>query len=316
MNTHFGGNKIISLLFEGDIRDPDLLKRLDHYEKELEKLPEVGSVTSLATVIRKISTALNDPGERGYDSIPSTREAVAQYLELYSMSGDPDDFEDMVDFDYKQALMTVQYQAGSMDEMNHVTGEINRLTRDDPALRLTGGYSLIDKEICRSVVTGQYQSLFFALLAIMLMLMILFKSLTAGLMGSLPLLFAVICTFGIMGWTGIELNIVTALLSSISIGLGVDFTIQLFWKLKTEISNGHTFSSAIHLSIKTMGRGISINAFSLMAGFSALFLSAFPIIRSFASLIIISLFLCLICALVLIPALSMLIKPAFLKKIE
>jgi predicted RND superfamily exporter protein len=134
----------------------------------------------------------------------------------------------------------------------------------------------------------------------------------AGLLGSLPLVFAVLCTFGIMGWTGIELNIVTALLSSVSIGLGIDFTIQMFWKIKTEIANGNSYSAAIHIALKTMGRGISINAFSVMLGFSVLFLSAFPLIRSFGFLIIVSLFFCLICAMVLIPALCMLIKPRFL----
>jgi predicted RND superfamily exporter protein len=97
-----------------------------------------------------------------------------------------------------------------------------------------GGFSLVDKEISESVEKGQYYSLLFAFLAIVILLSIIFKSLSAGLLGSLPLLFAVCCTFGLMGWLGIELNIVTALLSSISIGLGVDFTIHIFWRLKTD----------------------------------------------------------------------------------
>jgi hydrophobe/amphiphile efflux-3 (HAE3) family protein len=312
LNKHFGGNKIITVLFEGDIKDPALLKNLDRYEEELEKTPGVGSVTSIATIIRKISTALNDPGDALYDKIPDSREAVAQYIELYSMSGDPEDFEEIVDFDYTKALLTVQYQAGSMEEINRVENAIQILTKEDPHKSLVGGYSLVDKAICRSVVTGQYYSLLFAFGAILILLSVIFRSFVAGLLGSLPLIFAVLCTFGIMGWTGIELNIVTALLSSVSIGLGVDFTIQMFWKLKTEIAGGHSYTTAIHIALKTMGRGIIINAFSVMLGFSVLFLSAFPIIRSFGFLIIISLFFCLICALVLIPAICMLIKPGFL----
>jgi hydrophobe/amphiphile efflux-3 (HAE3) family protein len=314
LNAHFGGNKIISVLFEGDIKDPAILRNLDRYEKELKKIPGIGSVTSIATIIRKISTALNDPGDELYDKIPGTREAVAQYLELYSMSGDPEDFEDIVDFDYTKALLTIQYQAGSTKEINGILYKIDSIMKDDPYKSLIGGYSLIDKEICKSVVTGQYYSLIFAFIIIFILLAIIFRNFLAGLLGSLPLLFAVLCTFGIMGWTGIELNIATALLSSVSIGLGVDFTIQMFWKLKTEIGNGHSCSSAIHIALKTMGRGISINAFSVMIGFSVLFLSAFPLIRSFAFLIIVSIFLCLMCALVLIPAICMLIKPKFLER--
>src|SRR5690606_17910800 len=108
--------------------------------------------------------------------------------------------------------------------------DISEMLKDEPQPYVVGGASLIDKEISQSVETGQYYSLLFAFLAILILLSIIFKSVTAGVMGSLPLAFAVFCTFGLMGWVGIELNIVTALLSSISIGLGVDFTIQVFWR--------------------------------------------------------------------------------------
>jgi len=312
LNDHFKGNKIISVLFEGDIMDPELLNNLDRYQSELEKSPGIGSVTSIASVIRKMSTALNNPGDPLYDRIPDSREAVAQYIELYNMSGDPDDFANLVDFDYMHALLTIQYQAANMKEINQVLSQIETVMRNDPHKKAMGGYSLIDREICRSVVSGQYYSLIFAFLMILLLLSLIFKSIVAGLMGSIPLFFAVLCTFGIMGWTGIELNIVTALLSSVSIGLGVDFTIQLFWKLKTEIARGKTLSASVKAAVKTMGRGITINAFSVMLGFSVLFFSSFPIIRSFAILIIVSLFFCLVSALLLIPAICMVIKPRFL----
>ena len=128
-----------------------------------------------------------------------------------------------------------------------------------------------------------------------------------------PLVFAVLCTFGLMGWLGIELNIVTALLSSISIGLGVDFTIHIFWRIKWELSNGNDYGRSISATLRTIGRGIIINASSVMLGFAVLFLSAFPLIREFAFLIIISLLLCLVSALVLIPALCYLLKPKFLE---
>jgi predicted RND superfamily exporter protein len=224
-----------------------------------------------------------------YNKIPDTRDAVAQYVELYSMSGDPEDFEDIVDFDYTRALMTIQYQASNMAQINTIQHTIETLTKDDPHVSMIGGYSLIDKEICRSVVTGQYNSLLFAFIVIFILLSLIFRNIIAGMLGSLPLAFAVLCTFGIMGWTGIELNIVTALLSSVSIGLGVDFTIQIFWKLKTEIANGHSYASAIKIALTTMGRGISINAFSVILGFSVLFISAF---RLFVPLRSSSLFPC------------------------
>ena len=111
-----------------------------------------------------------------------------------------------------------------------------------------------------------------------------------------------------MGWMGIELNIVTALLSSISIGLGVDFTIHIFWRVKSELLLGLSYPDAFKVAIRTTGRGITINAISVMLGFSVLFLSAFPL------LIILSLLFCLVSALLLIPAICIIYKPKFLSK--
>jgi predicted RND superfamily exporter protein len=313
-DQHFGGNKTISVMFDGDAKDPKLLNNLDRYETELEKMPNVGSVTSLATMIKKISMALNDSTDVGYDKIPESRDAVAQYLELYSMNGDPADLEQFVNFDYTKTLLTIQYSANKISEINAILNRFDELSRNDKTPNVVGGFSLVDKEMSESLVTGQINSLLFAFVAILLLIALIFKNIKAGIMGSLPLVFAVFCTFGLMGWLGFELNMVTALLSSISIGLGVDFTIQVFWRIKWEISNGHDYPENVIITLKTIGRGICINAFAVMLGFSVLFLSSFPLIRSFAFLIILSLLLCLVCALILIPAICLVTKPKFLKK--
>lgn len=312
-NNEFGGSKIINIMFEGDIKDPVVLNKMINYEEELEKIPDVGSVTSIATIIRKMSTALNDSSEAGYNRIPETRDGVAQFIELYSMNGDPSDFENFVDFDYSKAIMTIQCNYSKLSEAEVILGKIKELTKDDKGT-VIGGYSLVEKEMSEAVVTGQYYSLIFAFIAIVILLAFIFKSTVAGLIGSIPLLYSVFCTFGLMGWLGIELNIVTALLSSISIGLGVDFTIHIFWRVRSELSLGVSYPVAFQTAIRTTGRGITINAVSVMLGFSVLFLSAFPLIKAFALLIILSLLFCLFSALMLIPAICIIFKPRFLNK--
>jgi len=314
VDQNLGGIKIINVMFEGDATDPELIKSMDYYEQELKKLPNVGMATSLASIIKKISMALNDSTEAGFNQIPDSREAIAQYLELYSMSGDPEDFEQFVSFDYTKTLMTIQYRADNMDDINSVLYKIEELTKIDGLNPAIGGFSLIEKELSDSIVSGQLYSLLIAFAVILFLLGLIFKSLKAGIISSLPLFFAVFCVFGLMGWTGIELNIATALLSSVSIGIGVDFTIHIFWRIRMELAQGADYNYSIINTLRTIGRGIVINAFSVMLGFAVLFLSAFLLLKSFAFLIIISLFLCLISALIFIPALCYLTKPRFLEK--
>ena len=312
-NKEFGGSKLMTVVFEGDIKDPSLLKRMEQYEAELANVEGIGSATSIAKIIKKMSTAINDQGEEGYNAIPAERDAVAQYIELYSMSGDPADFEQFVDFDYTRAAMTIQFNANGMKDLERIIASVEEIVGEDPAKTITGGYSLVEKEMSESIVSGQYNSLIFAFIAIFLILAIIFKSIPAGLLGSLPLLFAVVSTFGFMGWLGIKLDIVTALLSSVSIGLGVDFTIHMFWRMKSEISSGREYKDAAVTALRTAGRGITINALSVMLGFSILFFSSFPIIKSFALLIILSLLFCLVSSLLLVPAICVIFKPSFLK---
>ena len=65
MDNSFGGSKMFNVMFQGDVKDPALLACLDKYEQELKKVPGVGTVTSLSSIIRKISKTLNDSTDAG-----------------------------------------------------------------------------------------------------------------------------------------------------------------------------------------------------------------------------------------------------------
>jgi hypothetical protein len=313
-NEYFGGTKIINVLYEGDIMDPKVMGAMDKLETDLKSVEGVGSATSIATVTRIISRALNDEGDELYDRIPDDRQTIAQYIEFYNMSGDPEDFESMVNFDYTQAQVTIQFSAVDIGQFNRIESTIRELASRSEYAKAVAGQCLVEKQISNSIVTGQIYSLIFALLAIAIMLWAIFRSATAGLLSSIPLFASLICNFGLMGWFGFPLDIGNSLLSSIAIGIGVDYTIHLFWRLKYELSLGNKYSDAITRTLTNTGRGIAINAFSVIIGFAVLFLSGMVILQTFAFLIIFSLLICLMCALVLIPAISMLAKPGFLER--
>lgn len=313
LNEHFGGTKNISIMFEGDIKDPKLLKRLDYYETELKKMPQVGQAASIATVIRIISKAINDKGDKFYDKIPDSRKAIAQYLELYQMSGDPDDFEQLVDFNYTKAVLNIQVKAVDNKAIKEVLTKVDELMRKDPNMKMIGGFCLVVNDLADAIIKGQNFSLALSILIIAILLMLIFRSVVAGLIGSIPLIITIIILFGSMGYLGVKLDIVTALLSSIVVGAGVDYTIHFLWRYKEERANGKSESEAVILTLETTGRGITINALSVIIGFIALFVSAFVSLKYFAFLIIFSIFFCLLSALIVVPALCLVFKPKFLE---
>lgn len=310
----FGGSQNISILVEGDIRDPAVMQMIDRYESELKGNPAVGNVLSIAGVIREISKALNEKPDPLYDRIPDSRNAIAQYLELYLMSGEPEDLERMVDFDFQRAQIMVRVNDGSNASLKGVLADIRNLTgENENASVRVGGYGLIAADLADLVVRGQVLSLVIALAVVFILLAILFRSVSAGLIGSVPLALAMIFLFGWMGYLGINLDIATALLSSIMIGVGVDYTIHFLWRYRLERGGGMAPERAVLKTLTTTGRGISFNALSVILGFCALPFSVFSPLQYFGFLVIVSIFTCLIGALLIIPALVLIFRPAFLE---
>ena len=260
-----------------------------------------------------MSRALNDPDEAGYDRIPDKENAVAQYFELYAMSGDAEDFEKMVDFSYEHAVITARMNTTSTAKLSKVVNKINNMTKDDPDILLIGGFGLVLSDLAKLMVNGQFLSLSLAAIIVAILLMILFKSFVAGLISAIPLVLSMAILFGLMGFFGIELNVVTAMLSSIMIGVGIDYTIHFLWRYREERQNGLLAKDAVRKTLTTTGRGIIFNAFSVIIGFIALLFSSFLPVKFFGFLVIVSIFSCLIGALVIIPALCLILKPKFLE---
>jgi predicted RND superfamily exporter protein len=127
----------------------------------------------------------------------------------------------------------------------------------------------------------------------------------------IPLAIAVPALFGLMGSFGIELNVVTAMLSSIMIGVGVDYTVHFLWRFRDERRNGHEPEQAARLALTTVGRGIVFNALAVVLGFSILAFSNFLPVRFFGFLVVVSIAACMFAAMLLMPPLVVWLNPRF-----
>jgi uncharacterized protein len=314
INSKFGGSQTISVMVTGDIKSPEVMNGIDQFTNRVEKLKGVGRIFSISQVVKEMSKAIYSSDEAGYDKIPSSKEAIAQMFELYNMSGDQDDFRQLMNLDNSKAHLLIRLSDPSNEVIDHVKDKITELSANLPAKVTIGGYAIIMADFAGSIIKGQVSSLIFALVTVFILLAIIFKSLKGGLIGSIPLAASILILFGFMGLTGIALDAATALLSSIMIGVGVDFTIQYIWCFNSMLRKGLTASEATKEAIGIIGRSIIINGVSVMAGFSALILSGFTSIRFFGYLVLISIGSCLIGAMIIIPAFILQFKPGFVER--
>ena len=314
INSKFGGSQTVSVMITGDIKSPDIMKGIDDLTLGLEKLNGVGEVFSISQAVREMSKGIFNPEESGYNQVPATREGIAQMFELYNMSGDQNDFKQLMNLENSKAHILIRLSNPENKVIQNVRAKIKELTTGFPAEVTTGGYAIIMADLAGSIIRGQITSLIFALVTVLILLAIIFHSVKGGLIGSIPLAASIFILFGFMGFTGIAIDGATALLSSIMVGVGVDFTIQYMWSFNIHIRKGLSHADAIKASIRSIGRSIIINAVSVMAGFSALMFSGFTSIRFFGYLVIISIGSCLLGAIILIPAILMKFKPGFIEK--
>ena len=312
LNEHLGGWAGISVIAEGDIKDPKVLHEIDDFEQHLKKNPLIGTTTSIAGVMRKMNQVMHD-GDPKFDTVPESRELVAQYLLLYSMSGDAQDFEKLVDFPYRHAQIMAKVTDSGTTAATAIMDDTHAYLAAHPgsSLKLAGGFLDVMADMVHHIVWGQVVSMGLAALLVGVVVALLLRSWVVGALAVFPLALALMMIFGIMGFAGIELNLVTALLSSIMLGVGVDYSIHFLWRYRDERTAGLEPAAAIERTLTTTGRGIVFNAFSVVVGFAVLVISAFFPVRFFGLMVAISILASLVGALVVLPALVLTLRPKY-----
>jgi hypothetical protein len=314
----FGGTAQLSILIEGNAFDPHVLQNIELLTNHFNKYPLVSQTTSIVDVVKTIHMAFNN-GDSTYYTIPEDEELIAQYIFLYSLSDAQSVLSVLIDdVDYPEnSQLIVRIKEINTNQISNIVDETQKFIQTNftgaGKMKLSGGAAMLGT-LAQLIVKGQMVSLIISLIVMFMIMSLVFRSIVGGIVSVLPLISAIIFVFGFMGYTGIDLDIATAMLSSIMIGVGIDYTVHFLWHVKEHIKEGQDLNTAIFTTLRLSGKGIVFNALSVMIGFSVLLLSVFVPVNFFGLLILLSIGMCLIGALALLPAIISLLKPKFLFK--
>ena len=304
IDQSFGGSENLSIVINGDIKDPEVLKKTLQLQKSLEDMKEIGYSTSIANLVAEINKALHG-NDLAYRRIPDSRNAVAQELLLYEMSGDPSDLEGLVNYDYDKARINVRMNSVSSSKLaeiiNRAEEEAKKIAGDTFEVQVTGS-SYLFKVLTDLLVRGQIISLSIALVAVAIIVGLIFHSVKFGLLSMIPLGFTIGANFGLMGLLGIPLDNATTMLASIAIGIGVDYTIHFVSRYRLEVERGAKPQIAVIGATRTTGQAIFYNAAAVAAGFAVLLASSFTPIATLGALVALTMILSAGSALTLLPA--------------
>ncbi len=297
INDHFGGTSKLNIILEADknsvMKSPEALKLIDEMQQKIDAdLEIVGNTFSLADYLKRMNKVMNADNEE-FNTIPNSQELNAQYLLLYEMSGNPENPWKVVDYDYKIANVTIQLKSDNSKAIKSAIVLVDEFKDDFEKLGISVKYAgsgykaLVFTDL---ILEGQIKSLIMSLFIIIILLTLMFKSFWAGIIGSVPIVITAIIGFGTMGLLNIPLSTTTALISSIAIGIGIDYAVHFIERYKIyAIETGDkqkTMQGTMHHS----GRAIIFNAAVVIAGFLVLLASVFPPNRSLGALVSLNMF--------------------------
>jgi uncharacterized protein len=198
---------------------------------------------------------------------------VAQYLLLYSNSGDPGDFDSYVDNGYQKAVVQVFYKSDLTKDLSAIAKQTQdyAATVFPPGVKLSVGGGVIPTiALHEEMVRSKALNILQILGCVFLLTSLVFRSLQAGLLILTPLVATVFANFGFMGLAGIPLNIPTALVSAMAVGIAADYAIYLAYRMREELRSDLPEAEAIHRAFMSAGKATIFVSTAVAGGFGLL----------------------------------------------
>jgi uncharacterized protein len=322
LNAAFAGTSTLVLLIEGDregaIEDPRVLEGIDSLERWFESQPGVGKALSFVDFVKKMNAAMHDDDPAAL-RVPVSRNLVSQYLLLYAMSSSAEDFDSLIDPAHRVGVLRVYLKEDSTRFAEELIARLQaRLPGAlPPGIRVEITGSLASSEAMNEVmVHGKILNIVQIAAIILLVASLTLRSLTGGILVAIPLALAVVTNFGVMGLFAIPLDIGTATISAMAVGIGADYAIYFLFRLREELALGKMLEEAVERTLDTSGMAILFVSSAIAAGYLTLCFSGFAYHIRLGTLVALAMAVSSAGSLTVLPALVLVIRPSFLGRLS
>lgn len=232
-------------------KSPEVLNYMGRLQNYLQGTGLVGKSNSLSDVVKTVHRELLTGNAEDY-RIPATRGSVAETLITFQNSHRPQDLWRFVTPDYKKSNIWLQLKSGDNRDMTALIEKTDQFFQDNPAPEgITHnwfGLTYINVIWQDKMVSGMAEAFIGSFIIVLIMMSFLFRSLWWGMMAMIPLTFTIGMIYGIIGLIGKDYDMPVAVLSSLSLGLAVDYAIHFLARsreMRKRFSNWKTTSVAV-----------------------------------------------------------------------
>ena len=276
LNKELGGTSLAYFVLDSDkedfIKEPSTLRYIETLQRQLEQNPLVGKTTSVADYVKHINRVLhqNDPK---FEVIPESKDEIAQYLFLMEMSARPNDLNNVVDYPFKRANIWIQLKSWDAGVMRKLIQTVQKYTLDHPlpeAKFKPAGIAYFNMVWNDEVLWGMISSFLASLVLVLGILIFEYRSFKWGIISFIPLLATIVIIYGMVGWIGKDFDMPISVLSTLSLGMAIDFAIHFVSRFKQRYKEAPNLEEALVWTVSRPGKGIMRNAILFALGFAVM----------------------------------------------
>jgi hypothetical protein len=280
VQRHFQGVSNMTILFRhrdgSEVTTPDTLALIERFQHDLEADPLVYRTASIVDPVKRMNVAMH-ADDHAYDVLPTDRALLAQYLFLgYSPA-----FERFLDRAQREAVVCVYLRDDDARAIHRLIERARAfVAREAPPgveTLIAGGGGPIVVALNDEVVGGKIRNVIVVGLVIYTIASLVFRSLLAGLLVAAPLAVTVVVNLGTLGLFGLHLNMITASVVGMAVGIGADYAIYLLYRTREEFARLGDSRAAVAEALRTSGAAVTFVALAVSAGYAALLLSPFAV---------------------------------------
>jgi predicted RND superfamily exporter protein len=307
-NLHYTNDRFVrhdsqvQILVEGDVTEPDTLEKVAAAKAEAANQAVVvvlsngePQTVSPLTVMDRVA-ARNESFNETYvaadtdgDGIPDENlERV--YDELYAAAPErADGVLHRQDGEYEALRMAVSVNpeadgGETVDQMGTVTGVLDGDGRTATATGQPIINQLVQDHLLETLVTSFLITILVVVAILMLVYRVAHGSATLGLVTALPVVFCVSWIVGTMYALGLPLSVLTTIVASLTIGIGIDYSIHVSERFRTELADAGTAGEAIATTIQGTGSALLGSAATTAVGFGVLAFALLPMLQQFGTI--------------------------------
>jgi predicted RND superfamily exporter protein len=297
-------------------KDPELLNYMSKLQRHIEKSPLVGKSNSLPDLVKKLNQELNDAKPEAY-VIPESSDQVSEVIVSFENSHEPFRLWHLVTQDYTRVNIWFQVKSGDNQDINHVVEQVNLYLQDNPPpVTLEHdwfGLSFINTVWQQKMVSGMSDALISSMIVVFIIMVLLFRSISWGIISMIPLSVIIVMIYGVIGLMGKDYDMPVAVLSALALGLAVDFAIHFITHAKETVQKKGSWQLAMREVFQEPARAIYRNIIIIAVGFTPLLFASLVPYQTVGILMASIMLLSGFATLIILPAVIKVAEPILFK---